>query len=287
MATMHHALVCRQARGRCGGASLRQKGTAMISSKFHNVIPLRTDTRAMSCLSCEARAACLPAGMDDADCARVDQLVLQRHRLLRGEDLHQINETVRGRVYAVRSGHFKCYRLTPGGDQCITGLPGRGTLLGLEALGQERHASAATATSDSVVCELSHPRLLEAARQFPALERRLEQMLSRELARQHGLAMMLGYARAEQKLACYLLELAWGSRHRDGGRVCVELPLTRQDIGDYLGLTDATVTRQLLRLQREGALQVVRRHVVLADQPRLERMAAGKDRMPAGRPRTA
>ena len=241
-----------------------------------NVIPLRMDTRAMSCLGCEARAACLPAGMDDEGCARIDSLVLQRYRLLRGEGLYQMNEAVRGRVYAVRSGHFKCYRLTPDGDQSITGLPGRGTLLGLDAVGRERHASAASATADSVLCELSHPRLLEAARRFPALERRLEQMLSQELARQHGLAVILSYPRAEQKIACYLLQLAWSSRHLEAGRVCVDLPLTRQDIGDYLGLTDATVTRQLLRLQREGVLRVERRHIVLTDQPRLQRMADGE-----------
>lgn len=242
----------------------------MHQSRLPNVVPLRSDLRSMSCADCEARQTCLTAGMDDADCARVSRLVLQRHRLLRGHALYQMNEPVRGRLYAIRSGQFKCFQLTPAGDQRITGLPSRGALLGLDAIGTEVHTSAATATTESVLCELSHPRLIEAGRDFPALARRMERMLSKELARQQGLALHLSRQTAEQKIAHFLLELAWPD-----STASVTMPLTRRDTGDYLGLTDATVTRQLLRLHRQCVLRVDRKHVRLVNRRRLEELAAG------------
>lgn len=248
----------------------------MTNSPHQNIVAFHADTQSMSCLDCSARERCLPAGMCDGDAVRIDRLVLQRHRFLRGETLHHMNEPVRGRLYAIRSGHFKCYQLSPGGEQRITGLPASGDLLGLDVIGQELHATAASAMRDSTLCEFSHPRLVEAARHFPALERRLEHMLSKELARQQGVTLLLSYHGAEQKFAYFLLQMAWASAQRDGASVLLELPLSRQDVGDYLGLTDATITRLLRRFQRLGLLHVQRRRVSLIDMHRLRQIVEGR-----------
>jgi CRP/FNR family transcriptional regulator len=162
--------------------------------------------------------------------------------------------------------------LTPGGDQCLTRLPTSGDLPGIDAVGQELHTSAAIATQDSILCEFSYPRLVEAGRHCPALEQRLEHILSVELSKLQGLAMLLGYHRAEQKMAHFLLELARSGLHAEDGSWQFELPLSRQDIGDYLGFTDATVTRLLQRLQLAGIIGVERRHVAVFDMERLRQL---------------
>ena len=73
------------------------------SSASHAASPL-------PCTECSTRGVCLPAGMSDADCARVSGLVLQQHHLLRGDALQSVNEPVHGRWYAIRSGQFKSFQ---------------------------------------------------------------------------------------------------------------------------------------------------------------------------------
>jgi CRP/FNR family transcriptional regulator len=86
---------------------------------------------------------------------------------------------------------------------------------------------------------------------------------------------MLSSPRAEQKLAIFILHTAWASKLRGGDGVTIEPALSRRDIADYLGLTDATVARLLQRFTRSGCLAVARRRFTLLDAGRLRDIARG------------
>ena len=228
----------------------------------------------LSCCECNARGVCLPAGMSDADCARVSGLVLQQHRLVRGDALQGVNEPVHGRWYAIRSGQFKSFQADQHGKPCITRFASAGELLGLDSLDLDRYTDSTTALCDSTVCEFSYPQLVDAARHFPDLARVLECRLSKQLAQQQALLVRCDYA--EQKFAQFLSHQAWKRSYQDDHMLELHLDLSRQEIADYLDVTHATVTRMISRLQGLGIICVRYRQLRLLDRPGLHQIAAGK-----------
>lgn len=230
---------------------------------------------AISCCNCRMRDLCLPAGLNDSECAGFQRMVVRRRLLQRGEVLYQMDEPAHDRLYAIHSGQIKCYHVSYSGEQRITALPAAGELLGYDAIASGMHATAAQANCASIVCEFNYAELLAAARGSVPLARRIELLLSKALARQQSINLMLSSPRAEQKLAMFLLQLAWSSALRDGNGVVIEPALSRRDIADYLGLTDATVARLLQRFIRIGCLAVLRRRFTLLDAARLRDIARG------------
>jgi CRP/FNR family transcriptional regulator len=233
-------------------------------------------TKPFSCLDCHAREQCLPAGMNDTDCAKVEGFILQQHHLRRGATLQSIHEPVLGRLYAIRHGQFKSYQLDHRGEQCITRLSGNGDLLGLDSISLKHYTDTTTAVCDSIVCEFSYVQLVETGQHFPGLFLRLEQMLSKELARLQDLTLLLRYHHAEQKFAQFLLQLVWKETQQNGKGPYLDLVLSRKEVADYLSLTHATIARLLSRLQRLGILSVRHRHLQLLDKPALKQIAAGQ-----------
>jgi CRP/FNR family transcriptional regulator, anaerobic regulatory protein len=237
--------------------------------------PSASDLSTISCCSCPMRGLCLPGALSDRECADVENLVVRRRLLVRGEMLFQMNEPMHDKLYAVHSGQIKCYQVSYAGKQRITALPAGGELLGYDAIGSTMHATAAQANCHSIVCEFNYSQLLASALNFVPLARRIELLLSKALARQQTVNLMLSSPRAEQKLAIFILHTAWASKLRGGDGVTIEPALSRRDIADYLGLTDATVARLLQRFTRSGCLAVARRRFTLLDAGRLRDIARG------------
>ena len=230
----------------------------------------------LPCCECGARGVCLPAGMSDTDCARVSGLVLQQHHLVRGDALQGVNEPVHGRWYAIRRGQFKSFQADQHGKPCITRFASAGDLLGLDSLDLDRYTDSTTALCDSTVCEFSYPQFIEAARHFPGLARALEYRMSRQLAQQQALALLVRCDYAEQKFAQFLSHQAWQCGGQGDQVPELHLALSRKEIADYLDLTHATVTRMISRLQALGIIGVRYRQLRLLDGPGLHQIATGQ-----------
>jgi len=86
--------------------------------------------------------------------------------------------------------------------------------------------------------------------------------------------VLLGRRSAEEKVATFLV--GWRDRliALRGGSDVVPLPMSRQDIADYLGLTIETVSRTFTKLEREGIIEIVQGGVCLRDAARAEALAA-------------
>jgi CRP-like cAMP-binding protein len=82
---------------------------------------------------------------------------------------------------------------------------------------------------------------------------------------------VLGRASAAEKLAYFLMDLA----RRISAARRIELPMSRTDIGDYLGLSSETVSRAFTILRRKGLIATHRRYVTLLDPGALRRMSGG------------
>jgi CRP/FNR family transcriptional regulator len=114
------------------------------------------------------------------------------------------------------------------------------------------------------------------SRDIPALQRQLHAVLAREIVRDHGVMMLLGSMRAEERLATFLLNLSRRFVRRGYSSSDFHLRMTREEIGSYLGLKLETVSRLFSAFQKDGLIDVQQKHVIIRDIDGLERLLAVK-----------
>jgi CRP/FNR family transcriptional regulator len=147
-----------------------------------------------------------------------------------------------------------------------------GDIVGMDGIGEHRHGCQAVALEDTEVCVLPFERLEDLSRAVPQLQHNLHSFLSREIARDHGIMLVLGSMRAEERLATFLLGLAERYRSRGYSSTQFVLRMTREEIGSYLGLKLETVSRLFSRFHDEGMIQVQGRAVKLLDTAALKQL---------------
>ncbi|HEY4637248.1 MAG TPA: fumarate/nitrate reduction transcriptional regulator Fnr [Burkholderiales bacterium] len=226
----------------------------------------------VTCSSCNLREMCLPAGLCAEDLERIENVVYARRRLKRGESLFNAGDGFSA-VYAIRSGFFKTSLLDPDGREQVTGFFMGGELLGLDGIGGAHHGTA-SALEDSEVCVLPYALIEDLSREIPALQRQLHAVLAREIARDHGVMMLLGSMRAEERLATFLLNLSRRFVRRGYSSTEFHLRMTRDEIGSYLGLKLETVSRLFSAFQKDGLIEVQQKHVRIREIEGLERVLA-------------
>jgi CRP/FNR family transcriptional regulator len=229
----------------------------------------------LSCTNCNLREICLPAGLRDEDLERVESIVYARRRIKRGETLFNAGMQFNA-VYAIRSGFFKTSVLDGEGREQVTGFFMGGELVGLDGLGSGTYNGTAVALEDSEVCVLPYALIEEMAREVPALQRHLHSVLAREIVRDHGVMLLLGSMRAEERLATFLLNLSKRFVRRGYSASDFHLRMTRDELGSYLGLKLETVSRLFSQFQSERLIDVQQKHVRILDVQGLERVLGTK-----------
>ena len=229
--------------------------------------------RETACSSCNLRELCLPKHVGAEDLARVEQIVFARRRVRRGESLFKAGDVFNA-LYAVRSGFLKTTVLNDDGREQVTGFNMSGELLGLDGIGGGVHEGNAVALEDCEVCVLPFALIEELGREIPAIQRNLHGVLSREIARDHGVMMLLGSMRAEERLAAFLMNLSKRFTARGYSPSDFHLRMTREEIGSYLGLKLETVSRLFSRFQTDRLIEVQQKHVRILDSLGLKALLA-------------
>jgi CRP/FNR family transcriptional regulator len=229
----------------------------------------------VTCSSCNLRELCLPKGLADEDLARVEKIVYARRRVRRGEALFNAGDEFHS-VYAVRSGFFKTTILNEDGREQVTGFNMPGELIGMDGIGTGSYHGNAVALEDCEVCVLPFSLIEELGREIPTLQRHLHCVLSREIVRDHGVMMLLGSMRAEERLAVFLLNLSKRFLRRGYSQSDFHLRMTREEIGSYLGLKLETVSRLFSKFQEDGLIGVQQKYVRIRDIDGLEKVLGSK-----------
>jgi CRP/FNR family transcriptional regulator len=226
------------------------------------------NTLKVACSNCNLRELCMPMGLKPEELERIDELVATRRRVRRGTTLFRNGEPFQS-LFAVRTGYFKtCVTAEDGRDQ-VTGFQMAGEIIGLDGIVNDRHTCDAVALEDAEVCVMPFERISELSREVGALQHHLHRIMSREIVREHGVMLLLGTMRAEERLAAFLLNLVQRLHARGFSRSELVLRMTRQEIGSYLGLKLETVSRTFSRFAEDGLIEVRHRHVRIADVEKL------------------
>ena len=133
-------------------------------------------------------------------------VVATRRKIKRGTRLYSNGEKFTS-LYAIRTGFFKTCVTTEDGRNQVTGFQMAGEIMGLDGIVKDVHACDAVALEDAEVCVMPFDRLEELSREIVSLQRHVHQVMSREIVREHGVMLLLGSMRADERLAAFLLNL--------------------------------------------------------------------------------
>ena len=213
-----------------------------------------------TCSQCNLFELCIPFGINNSDIPRLDELVCMQRKIKRQQPLYRTNDSFEA-IYAIRTGSFKTDVLLEDGREQVTGFQMTGEILGLDGIGTEVHTCNAIALEDSEVCVISYTKLEELARVIEGLQHQFHKVMSREIVRDHGVMMLLGSMRAEERLAAFLLNMSQRFAARGFSATEFYLRMTREEIGSYLGLKLETVSRAFSHFQEEGLIFVQQKHI--------------------------
>ncbi len=202
----------------------------------------------------------MPLGLNAAELLRIDEVVSQRKKIAKGESLFRNGDKFNA-LYAIRTGFFKtCVSSEDGRDQ-VTGFQMAGEIMGLDGIVSDHHTCDAIALEDAEVCVMPFEHIEELSREINALQHHVHKIMSREIVREHGVMLLLGSMRAEERLAAFLLNLVQRLHARGFSQSELVLRMTREEIGSYLGLKLETVSRTFSKFVEEGIVEVKQRHV--------------------------
>ncbi|GBE09102.1 fumarate and nitrate reduction regulatory protein [bacterium BMS3Bbin11] len=239
---------------------------ALTKKVEHSVIPIKDFS---SCAFCFVRRLCLPVSVDKEEINLIDELVTGRPQLKKSDYLFHSGDKFQS-LYALKSGAIKTYGSTRDGREQITGFHFAGELIGLDAIGNNMHNCNAVALEKTVVCELPYKNIENISLQVPSIQQEITRLMSLEIHNDEEMLMAIGSMRAEQRVACFLFSLYRRLMLTNKEKSMFRLPMTREEIGNYLGLSLETVSRRMSSLHEEGVIEVENRLIKLKNIDRLQ-----------------
>jgi len=227
---------------------------------------------AVSCRNCSMYGICTPPGADAASMALIESVVKKRRVVSRGEHLYRAGDPFTS-IYCVRSGSIKTYVNSDDGSEQVTGFHLPGELLGLAGICSENMPGSGVPLETSSICEIPFDRIDALTEAMPGLKDELIRLLSQKVLHYQTLTMLLSRKSAEERLAALLLSLSTRFKQRGFSSTEFYLSMSRNDIGNYLGLAVETVSRMFTRFDADGLLTVQRKYIKLHDTERLKVMA--------------
>lgn len=242
----------------------------MGSDSDGSVVDLRALRR--SCRDCSLRTLCLPAGVDIGELDQLDRVVQRPSPLGRHQSLFHTGDPFRS-IFVVRSGSLKTVQYASEADAQIMGFHLPGEVLGLDAIATNTHRCDAIALERTSVCAVPMSDLERAASQVPSLQRQLHRIMSREMVHDQAHLAALGRRAARDRLALFLYDLSYRLVQSGHSGTAFRLPMSRDEIANYLGLALETVSRLLNQLADDGLVTIDRRQIRIEHPERLAQMA--------------
>lgn len=247
--------------------------TAQIS-KSGGAPPVRPCTHdyQVSCGNCRLASICLPLALESDDIEQLDAIIQRSKPLQKGQHLYREGDDFQS-VFAVRSGTLKAYKTTDDGREQVTGFYFPGEIVGMDGISKNTHASSAKALETAAVCEIPFSSLERLSTLVPSLQRHFFQLMSREITEDQQLITLLSKNSADERVAALLLSISTRNANRKLSATQFRLPMSRVDIGNYLGLTVETVSRVFSRMQKMNFLRVDNKEIEILDIDGVRNMA--------------
>lgn len=229
----------------------------MGSSEYNNICEkLRVD-----CSDCSLGGICISRGLDEGEIEQVNEIIHRKRTLHRGDYLYRAGDKFES-LLALKAGTVKIVSLDHNGNEHIIGLFLPGEILGFGGIATGTHEYSAIVLETASVCEIPAHRLEALCQEVPNLQHQLFQLMSCKL-NQERCKLMINKRPAEERMASFLVDLSDRYHNRGFSALEFNLSLTRQEIGNHLGLALETVSRLLSHFQDIGFIEIDRKQVVV------------------------
>ena len=226
------------------------------------------------CKDCSLASLCLPLALNSEDMDSLDEIVKRGRPLKKGDFLFRQGDAFAS-VFAVRSGALKTFSVSAAGEEQISGFHLPSELVGLSGMDSELYPVSAQALETTSVCEIPFEHLDELALQLPQLRRQLMRIMSREIRDDQQMMLLLSKKTADERIATFLVNLSARFRARGFSANQFRLAMSRNEIGNYLGLAVETVSRVFTRFQQNGLLAAEGKEVEITNAIELCALAGG------------
>ncbi len=224
----------------------------------------------ISCNRCNLGDICLPRGLSKEGVNTLSGIVKQKSILHKDELIYRQGDDFKC-IFAIQSGMAKLVTDDLTGDEHILSILLPGELLGFDGL-NDKHSCSAIALNTVSFCELPKGKIDELCSQVPNLTRELFRHSS-DILNESQARVISTKLSGEKKMAVFLLDLSNRLKQRGFSENEFRLPLTRNEIGNHLGLAIETVSRLLKQLQQKKVVAIQQKQVKILDFSRLRHIA--------------
>ncbi len=224
----------------------------------------------VACDACKLSPICTPVNVAGHSYDFTGQMVQRRHFFKKGSTIFRQDERAE-LIYAISAGTLKLI-VDVKDKQRVIDFRIPGELVDICSLNEGIHTYSAQALEDSYLCEIGKETLVDIASQIPEVQGRLMTVVNKELASIQQSALFLhGNVNAEEKIAAFVLNLAWRYSLSGYSAETFKLTMTRTDIADYLGLSKETIIRLFKKLEQAGLVKVQGKLLAIQNMDKLQK----------------
>jgi len=225
----------------------------------------------ISCNACSLKHLCLPDGLSPKELEQLESSIDKTIKVKKKQPIYKTNDTCNG-IYAIKSGAAKTSINSDGQEQILEfHLPG--DVLGFDAFATNSHSCDVIALEDTLVCRIPINIFDDLCEKLSGFRKVMHQQIGKEIAHSQQLLLSLGQLDTEERLASYLIQLANHYQSRGFSKNEFILPMSRQDLSNYLGMAVETLSRIFARLTKKGLIKIEQRQVIISDFGALETLA--------------
>ncbi|AGF46743.1 anaerobic CRP/FNR family transcriptional regulator [Candidatus Kinetoplastibacterium desouzaii TCC079E] len=225
-----------------------------------NLTLFNKNTISSNCSSCVIGHICAASGLDNIE--ELDKLINKRIQVKKKEELIKKQQQV---VYGIRYGSFKIQIDNKQPTKKIVEFCLPGEIIGLDDLISEKSNSSAIALENSELCIIEIKNLDRLSKQMPLLQLQFRGIMSKEIIKFHSLLSIVNIINSKKRIIAFLLDLSRKYEQLGYSSTNFILRMSREEIGNFLGLTLETVSRLLKQLMKENLIIVRNRNIILKD----------------------
>jgi CRP/FNR family transcriptional regulator len=249
----------------------------MISWKLMTTKPLNSVKNcgtSVSCQDCSLASLCLPISLHGDDVERLDSIIKRGRPFQKNQTIWRQGDDFQS-VLAIRSGSVKSFVTSPSGEEQIIGFHFAGELIGLSGFHNKKYPISTVSLETTTVCDIPYDSLDALADDLPELRDQILSSLSQEVSEDQQMMLLLSKKTSEQRLASFLISLSERFQRRGYSATRFRLTMSRNDLGNFLGLAVETISRIFSKFQQKEILQFIdsSRDIELLNVDELYRMA--------------
>lgn len=227
---------------------------------------------AISCDACSLSNICLPNGLSVAEIKELEASIDKTLKIKKKDAIFRADQKMEG-IYAVKSGAIKTSIANADGQEQVLEFHLPGDMFGFDAFSTGSHSCDAIALEDTLLCKIPINIFDDLCERLSGLRRELRHQVGKEIAHNQRLLLSLGQQQTDERLATYLLQVSIHYQSRGFSNKEFVLPMSRQDLSNYLGMAVETLSRIISRMTDDGIIKVERRMVIISNMDSLKALA--------------